>query len=159
VSSSSPTAPHKSGSITNVGDGDAIDVYDTSAGAPISSDGAQLTVEPAAAGRAGQSFEATALSVAGHAAYTFAVGLDTNQVLDASAGAGKVALTHCACGKPAPAPNQAWWLSQDSSTPGGAFYINSQGTAGQCLTDNGPSIALSLKPCVAGNKAQEWYLP
>ncbi|WP_194920307.1 RICIN domain-containing protein [Catenulispora rubra] len=142
--------PHKSGYITNVGDSDAIDVFGTSAGAPIFSDGAQLTVEPAS-GRAGQSFQATALTSGGQAVYEFGDGLDTNQLIDG--GGGKVTLLHGGG-----AATQMWWLSQDSSTPSGAFYINNQG-AGQCLTDNGLSNALSLKPCVAGNKAQQWYLP
>jgi hypothetical protein len=144
--------PHKSGYVTNVGDGDAIDVYGTSAGAPIYNDGAQLTVEPAA-GRTGQTFQATALTSHGQTVYEFGDALDTNQLISASAG-GKVTLAHCACSS----PSQMWWLSQDSSTPGGAFSINNQ-AAGQCLTDNGPSNELSLKPCVVGNKAQQWYLP
>ncbi|MEY9859154.1 tRNA A-37 threonylcarbamoyl transferase component Bud32 [Catenulispora sp. GAS73] len=148
--STSAAVPHKSGYITNVGDSDAIDVFGTSAGAPIFGDGAQLTVEPQA-GRTGQSFQATALTSGGQAVYEFGDGLDTNQLIDG--GGGKVSLLHGGG-----APTQMWWLSQDSSTPSGAFYINNQG-AGQCLTDNGPSNALSLKPCVAGNKAQQWYLP
>lgn len=142
--------PHKSGSITNVGDSDAIDVFGTSAGAPIYSDGAQLTVEPPA-GRTGQTFQATALNSSGQTVYEFGDGLDTNQLIDGAGG--KVTLSHASG-----APTQLWWLSTDASTPSGAFYINNQ-AAGQCLTDNGPSNALSLKPCVAGNKAQEWYLP
>jgi FlaG/FlaF family flagellin (archaellin) len=151
VTSSSTVVPHKSGYITNVGDGDAIDVFGNSSGAPLYTDGSSLTVEPKA-GRTGQSFVATALTANGQAVYEFGDGLDTNQLIDA--GGGKISLTHCACGS----ANQMWWLSQDSSTPSGAFYLNSQGT-GQCLTDNGASYALSLKPCVAGNKAQQWYLP
>jgi hypothetical protein len=146
--------PHKSGYITNVGDGDAIDVYGNSSGAPIYNDGAQLTVEPPA-GRTGQSFQATALTSNGQTVYEFGDGLDTNQLIDANAGGGgKVTLWHCDCGS----TNQMWWLSQDSSTPSGAFFLNNQ-WAGQCLTDNGPSNAVSLKPCVVGDKAQQWYLP
>jgi tRNA A-37 threonylcarbamoyl transferase component Bud32 len=148
--SSSAAVPHKSGYITNVGDSDAIDVFGTSAGTPIFSDGAQLTVE-SPAGRAGQSFQATALTSGGQTVYEFGDGLDTNQLIDG--GGGKVTLVHGGG-----ATTQMWWLSQDSSTPSGAFYINNQG-AGQCLTDNGPSNALSLKACVVGNKAQQWYLP
>jgi len=148
--STSAAVPHKSGYITNVGDSDAIDVFGTSAGAPIFGDGAQLTVEPPA-GRAGQSFQATALTSSGQTVYEFGDGLDTNQLIDGAGG--KVSLLHGGG-----ATTQMWWLSQDSSTPSGAFYINNQG-AGQCLTDNGPSNALSLKPCVVGNKAQQWYLP
>ena len=123
-------------------------MFGNSAGAPIDSDGSQLTVEPKA-GRTGQSFQATALTSNGQAVYEFGDGLDTNQLIDATGG--KVSLSHCACGS----VFQMWWLSQ---APGGAFYINSQG-AGQCLTDNGQTNALSLKPCVAGDKTQQWFLP
>ncbi|ACU77295.1 serine/threonine protein kinase [Catenulispora acidiphila DSM 44928] len=151
ATSSAPAVPHKSGYITSVGDGDAIDVFGNSSGAPIYSDGAQLTVEPQS-GRTGQSFQATALTSNGQAVYEFGDGLNTNQLIDATGG--KVTLSHCACGS----AFQMWWLSQDSTTPSGAFYINNQG-AGQCLTDNGQTNALSLKPCVAGDKAQQWYLP
>jgi tRNA A-37 threonylcarbamoyl transferase component Bud32 len=151
VSSGSAGVPHKSGNITNVGDGDAIDVFGNSSGAPVYADGATVTVEPRA-GRTGQTFQATALTSNGQAVYEFGDGLDTNQLIDGSGG--KVSLEHCACGSPA----QMWWLSQDSGTPSGAFYIHNQG-ANLCLTDNGASNVLSLKPCVAGNKAQQWYLP
>ena len=151
VSSSSPAVPHKSGYITNVGDGDAIDVFGNSSGAPVYTDGASLTVEPKA-GRTGQTFQATALTSNGQAVYEFGDGLNTNQLIDGSGG--NVSLEHCACGS----PTQMWWLSQDSGTPSGAFYIHNQG-ANLCLTDNGASNALSLKPCVAGDKAQQWYLP
>lgn len=126
-------------------------MFGNSSGAPIYSDGAQLTVEPQS-GRTGQSFQATALTSNGQAVYEFGDGLNTNQLIDATGG--KVTLSHCACGS----AFQMWWLSQDSTTPSGAFYINNQG-AGQCLTDNGQTNALSLKPCVAGDKAQQWYLP
>lgn len=143
--------PHKSGYITNVGDGDAIDVFGNSSGAPVYTDGASLTVEPKA-GRTGQTFQATALTSNGQAVYEFGDGLNTNQLVGGSGG--NVSLEHCACGS----PTQMWWLSQDSGTPGGAFYIHNQG-ANLCLTDNGASNALSLKPCVVGDKAQQWYLP
>ena len=149
---SSPAVPHKSGYITNVGDGDAIDVFGNSSGSPLFADGSSLTVEPQA-GRAGQSFQATALTSNGQAVYEFGDGLNTSQLIDATGG--KVTLSHCSCGS----VFQMWWLSQDSSTPSGAFYINSQGAAGQCLTDSGQTNALALKPCVAGDKAQEWFLP
>jgi hypothetical protein len=51
-----------------------------------------------------------------------------------------------------------WWLATDSSLPSGAFYLHNQQFS-DCLTDNGVGQAISVKPCVAGNKAQEWYLP
>lgn len=143
--------PHKSGYITNVGDGDAIDVFGNSSGAPLYTDGSSLTVEPQA-GRTGQTFQATALTSGGQTVYEFGDGLDTNQLIDGSGG--NVTLEHCACGSSA----QMWWLSQDSSTPSGAFYIHNQAD-NLCLTANGASYGLSLKPCVAGNKAQQWYLP
>jgi serine/threonine-protein kinase len=153
TSSSSPSVPHKSGYITNVGDGAAIDVYGTSAGAPIYNDGAQLTVEPQA-GRTGQTFQATASSANGQTVYEFGDNLDTNQLLDDDgAGSGRISLYHGHGGA-----NQMWWLATDSSLPSGAFYLHNQQFS-DCLTDNGVGQAISVKPCVAGNKAQEWYLP
>lgn len=114
-------------------------------------DGASLTVEPQS-GRTGQKFQATALTSGGQAVYEFGDGLNTDQLIDGSGG--NVSLEHCACGSAA----QMWWLSQDLGTPSGAFYIHNQAD-NLCLTDNRASYALSLKPCVAGNKAQQWYLP
>jgi hypothetical protein len=145
--------PHKSGFITDVGDGDAIDVFGNSSGAPVYSDGAQLTVEPQS-GRTGQTFQATALTANGQTVYEFGDNLDTNQLLDDDGtGDGRISLYHGHS-----AANQMWWLSTDSSLPSGAFYIHND-QFNHCLTDNGAGQAISATPCVAGNKAQEWYLP
>ena len=76
-------------------------------------------------------------------------------MLDAdSSGNGKIALWHCSCGN----TNQLWWLARDANMPAGSFYLHNE-KFNDCLTDNGPGQALSLKPCTTGNKAQQWYLP
>jgi hypothetical protein len=145
--------PHKSGYITNVGDGDAIDVYGNSSGAPQYGDGSQLAPQTPA-GRTGQTFQATAVNFNGQTVYQFGDNLDTNQLIDEDGnGDGGVSLFHNHG-----AANQMWWLATDPSLPSGAFYIHNQQFS-NCLTDNGPGQAISVKPCVSGNKAQEWYLP
>ncbi|NUP51503.1 MAG: protein kinase [Catenulispora sp.] len=145
--------PHKSGQITNVGDGDSIDVFGNPAGAPQFGDGSAVTVEPPS-GRPGQTFQATAATAGGRTVYQFGDSLDPGQVIDAdSTGTGKIAL-YRSLGN----PNQQWWLANDANTPKGAFYLHNE-KFNDCLTDNGAGKPVTLKPCVPGDKAQQWYLP
>ncbi|MFD0630451.1 protein kinase domain-containing protein [Catenulispora yoronensis] len=159
VSSAQPPPPppttvvqRRTGMLTNVGDGGAIDVYGNSTGAPIYTDGSTLGVQ-GTSNRQGQTFQMTATTVGGQTTYQFGDGLDTNQMIQADGG-GKIVLYHCSCGD----AGQVWWLSRDSAMPSGAYYVHSS-RYGDCLTDNGMGADVSLKPCTSGSKAQQWYLP
>ncbi|MEU2393727.1 serine/threonine-protein kinase [Streptomyces sp. NPDC007369] len=51
-----------------------------------------------------------------------------------------------------------WWNLE--RIPGnGAYYIKDIAFQGGCLTDNGAGQQLTVVPCVAGNKAQQWRIP
>jgi len=152
---SSPPLPQGgTGYVTNYGDGNAIDIFANGSGQPQYGDGSQLTAVPKG-GRGGQSFLMAKQNYNGAVVYQFGDGLNTNQLIDEdAAGGGKIALWHCACF----ATNQMWRLTQDSTTPQGVYYLHNV-RFNDCLTDNGSGQYLTAKPCVAGNKAQQWYVP
>ncbi|MBW5485750.1 hypothetical protein [Streptomyces bambusae] len=51
-----------------------------------------------------------------------------------------------------------WW-NLERVPSSNAYYIKDIAFQGGCLTDNGAGQQLTVVPCVAGNKAQQWRIP